>query len=409
MIKNEKGITLTILVVTIFLILIIATATLNMAIGQGGMLIQSKETQNLYENHVRTEDNEVNNLLTIIEKEDKLTSADKGKLVTGKNKIYEDENGKTAIIPVGFCVVTDSEADKNTVERGLVISDVAEDDLDNSKHGNQFVWIPVEDYSKFHLIAGYSNSSLQSTLSQSSSPSREAGATIEAGTPLVKNNTKGSRESIAMYYSVKINKGFYIGRFEAGIAGITDNNSLSNKTVTDGTVKPLVRKGVGVWNTILWGGASSETSKSEQLPGDDTKPGAVVVARSLYPESDKTHNAISTLCYGVEWDATLNFIEPNYVKAEGNLTSFVANATDKGNYTKSIAVTGSSSVYQQKHIYDLAGNVSEWTMEAYDVNTRINRGGSYSYTGTSFPPSGRGGSIPESFGSEVRFSYSIVR
>lgn len=416
MIKNEKGITLIILALTIVLILILATATINMSIGQGGMLIQSKETQNLYENHVKTEDNEVNNLLTILEGENKLTPADKGKLITGKNKPYEDEDGKTAIIPAGFCVVTDSEADPNTVERGLVISDVAEDDLENSKHGNQFVWIPVEDYSKFHLIEGYYNGSLDTMLSQFPNPSRESGAEATAGTPLEKNSTAGSSESIAMYSSVQINKGFYIGRFEAGIAGTTDNNSLSTKPVADGTVKPLVQKGVGVWNSISWGGTSSDTSTSDPLleddttpgAGDDTAPGAVVVARSLYPESDKTHNVTSTLCYGVQWDAALNFIDPNYEKAEGNLTSFVANSENKGNYEGSIAVTGSKPSYQQKHIYDLAGNVYEWTMEAYGTFYRVSRGGVYDGTGSDFPASIRGGGNPDGASSGIRPSPSFI-
>lgn len=66
MIKNEKGITLMVLVITIILILILASATINMSVGQGSMLFKSKETQNLYENHVKTQDNEVNNLLTIM-------------------------------------------------------------------------------------------------------------------------------------------------------------------------------------------------------------------------------------------------------------------------------------------------------------------------------------------------------
>ena len=67
------------------------------------------------------------------------------------------EETLTAIIPVGFCVVKDIEGDANTIERGLVISDVADDDLANSKKGNQFVWIPVEGYTKFNLIEGYYN------------------------------------------------------------------------------------------------------------------------------------------------------------------------------------------------------------------------------------------------------------
>ena len=38
---------------------------------------------------------------------------------------------------------------------GLVISDAPGDDLDNTKQGNQFVWIPVDDYSKFQRQLDY--------------------------------------------------------------------------------------------------------------------------------------------------------------------------------------------------------------------------------------------------------------
>ena len=57
-----------------------------------------------------------------------------------------------AVIPLGFCVVKDSNddpTDVNNIDRGLVISDKANDDLDNKLGAdtteNQFVWIPVED------------------------------------------------------------------------------------------------------------------------------------------------------------------------------------------------------------------------------------------------------------------------
>jgi len=46
-----------------------------------------------------------------------------------------------------------------------------------------------------------------------------------------------------------------------------------------------------------------------------------------------------------------------------------------------IAVTGSASEYVHKNIYDIAGNMYEWTMEAYSTNKRVARGGSYNMNG----------------------------
>ena len=83
------------------------------------------------------------------EEDEKLSQTTiKGEIVNVRTK-YKDENGEIAVIPEGYAVVTDA----NTISNGLVISDVKGDDLNNSKQGNQFVWIPVElptiDMSKF--------------------------------------------------------------------------------------------------------------------------------------------------------------------------------------------------------------------------------------------------------------------
>ena len=191
-----------------------------------------------------------------------------------------------------------------------------------------------------------------------------------------------------MYKSVKDNKGFYIARFEAGIAGTTSSTKTNdtNKQTQDGTVKPASQKGVGVWNWIPWGGTKTDTA-SDGLPGNDNSDGVVKVARSMY-KNDGIHKVTSTLCYGVQWDATLNFIDPNYIS--GSSTGYVKDSRGKGNHTGNIATAGSNASYQQKHIYDMAGNVSEWTMEACLTNYRVFRGGYYvGTTGSDRPASNR--------------------
>ena len=419
--KSNKGITLIALVVTIVVLLILAGISINLIFSEGGIIKKAqeaadaqKEAEESDKSAIESLGEQVNALLNggtsgggnsgnggnnppvQITKGEKVTTTDGSTHVT-----YTDSTG-TAEIPVGFCVVKDVErdgvTDENTVARGLVISDVANDDLNNSQKGNQFVWIPVDNTNnqtaKFHLIEGYSNKSPQSYLSAESNPSREAGATAAAGSPLANNNTAGKTESIAMYQSVKDNGGFYIARFEAGVAGTTASTTTNdtNKQTQTGTVKPVSQKGVGVWNYIPWGGTSSDTA-SDGLPGNDNSDGAVKVARSMYTKSS-TCGVTSTLCYGVQWDAALNFIDPAYEAGTATKTSFVVDSKDQGNYSGSIAATGSSLAYEQKHIYDLAGNVIEWTMEAYDTNFRVNRGGCYDSTGSFDPASGRSGSSP---------------
>lgn len=86
----------------------------------------------------------------------------------------------------------------------------------------------------------------------------------------------------------------------------------------------------------------------------------------MYTKSSKC-GVTSTLCYGVQWDAVMNYIDSNYSEGKCSADSFVADSTGTGGLE-------STGQYEQNHIYDLAGNVAEWTMEAYGED-RVARGG----------------------------------
>ena len=304
--------------------------------------------------------------------------AEKNDTVDGKTASYSNP-----IIPKGFKAIDVGEAKWGTetgYQYGLVIEDAQEG---SETIGSQFVWVPVQEYNNFKLIEGFENTNLQTYVSGGSS--KEAGSTSVAGSP-ISNNVAGTQESIKMYKSVKDNGGFYIARYEAGIAKVEgeakENYSLATKTLTDGTVKPLSKEGLGVWNSIGWGGTAAAKA-NDGLQGNDNADGAVKVARSMYNDSEK-YGATSTLCYGVQWDATMTFLDPNYSNGTYDASSYVKNSTGRGHYcydsswnkiTENAAVTttGSNSNYAVKNIFDLAGNVSEWTMEAYDTNNRVIR------------------------------------
>ena len=95
----------------------------------------------------------------------------------------------------------------------------------------------------------------------------------------------------------------------------------------------------------------------------------------------------STLCYRVQWDAVMNFIDSNYVneKARG----YVKDSNKQGNYTGTIAKTGDQESYSVNNIYDMAGNMYEWTMENCITDYRVVRGGSYFDSGDNSPASSR--------------------
>ena len=67
-------------------------------------------------------------------------------------------------------------------------------------------------------------------------------------------------------------------------------------------------------------------------------------------------------------------------------------------------LTGSVSTDVSKNIYDLAGNCSEWTMEADSTDTRVGRGGNY-YAAD--PVSYRAGGDPADLGDVASFRPTL--
>ena len=68
------------------------------------------------------------------------------------------------------------------------------------------------------------------------------------------------------------------------------------------------------------------------------------------------------------------WIDPAYKTGNCEEDSFVRDSTGRGYYEQSWpTVTGSSESYAVRNIYDLAGNVAEWTMEEYANDRRIIR------------------------------------
>ena len=55
-----------------------------------------------------------------------------------------------------------------------------------------------------------------------------------------------------------------------------------------------------------------------------------------------------------------------------------------------VTTTGASEAYAVNNVYDLAGNVYEWTMESRSTYTRVLRGCGFNGTGSLNPASVRG-------------------
>ena len=344
--RKERGITLIALVITIIVLLILAGVSIAMLTGQNGILTQAQNAKNRTEEAQAEEQNILTNYEDYINNAT-LDTATVGEIVTGGNKQYS-KNG-TAIIPEGFAIVPGLD----DVSQGLVISDVAND---TSNTGNQFVWVPVENFNEFKRE--HFGTEEQKWWTGTFVTDKISEKNLYEPTP---DNTTGCTSETAeevrkMYDSVGKNHGFYIGRYEAGTESQTERNEKS--TIEDDVVS---KKGKFLYNYIGW----NDDGTMETETG-----GAVEKARNFDTQSGHT-NVTSTLIYGVQWDAIMRWISK-----DNNLKGYLTDSSDIGNYSGTLNwTTGSNDNYQMKHIYDLAGNEYEWTMEVYEEHP----GGDYDY------------------------------
>ena len=183
-----------------------------------------------------------------------------------------------------------------------------------------------------------------------------------------------------MVESVKTNKGYYIGRYETGIEGGTPVMNASGRKQTGWTGgKAVIKAGAQPYNNISWG-----------ISVNDETVGAVEKAKG-FASQEGYEGVTSTLIYGIQWDATMQFFDEKYITGECDPDSYVRNSSGKGNYGGSIQNTG---IYAEKNIYDMGGNVYEWTMEVHDNASRANRSCRYDRSGADIPASFRGWYIP---------------
>ena len=153
--------------------------------------------------------------------------------------------------------------------------------------------------------------------------------------------------------SVNENGGFYIGRYEASYENGKPASKIS--TAVDVSYGHTVTENGMLWNNI---------SQTEALSK----------AKGLYTSGEFT----SSLLTGAAWDRTLGWLEET---GAVTLPEIVEDSKSWGNYyydnfpgTTGLINTGSKSQTEKNHIFDLAGNMLEWTTEKYS-ELRVFRGG----------------------------------
>ena len=175
-----------------------------------------------------------------------------------------------------------------------------------------------------------------------------------------------------MVEKVKTNGGFWVGRYETShmLKGTAENTSLN-----DFTNRVTIIKGTST-------GVSDEASISD---GTGLNWYRMYAQQKNYAslalgETTKTSNMI----WGSQWDQVMVWMRN--VENTNKSSLYVVNSLSMGNFRTSDdtdtnisgpTLTGNSENYKVKNIYDLAGNLYEWTQEALDGQNRVRRGGYY--------------------------------
>ena len=281
---------------------------------------------------------------------------------TGSSVIFVDG----VPIPDGFVYVG------GTKNSGLVISDNADDKekyegkttVGTDLKGNQFVWIPVEN------IADYKRTAYSTNVATGTTDSTTNSEQIKYNSTMNYYFTEAMPEDEKK--SVETNKGFYIGRYEAG-----DKESTEAKT--------LRASGASTSNTI--------TVKAGQAPYNYVSRDEAKSLAEGFCEKQGWTSVISKLTSSYAWDTAIAFIqktnsdygssseEGNYKNSESFSYTGIAdtevNKRTKENGDKILIPTGQTTAVN--NIYDMGGNVYEWTTESCS-NTSMpytNRGGCY--------------------------------
>ena len=290
-------------------------------------------------------------------------------------------------LPTGFTQVKGT-----TLKNGLTIQDST---------GNQYVWVEVPKAERVYKTAGleikdftdeeytaieadlhtYTNDYRDGT-SYKDEYYSDVGLTSDEYTNLKKTMLK----------SVYQNGGFYIGKYETGIE---NKPKTSGSADTAPTETPVIKRNAYPYNYVTCSQAQTLASNME------------------------SGNHTSSLMFGVQWDLVLKYLETKGTSqmdlktdstSWGNYTNNAWNITNsnskyaiydgklknfdwtsgaygiKDSDTMVLLSTGASDDFSKQGIYDLAGNVSEFTLEHANLISRALvegpcaiRGGIYNY------------------------------
>ena len=346
--KQEKGITLVALVITIIIIIILATVTINMAFGDNGLIKQAQLAKDLTVNSTVAEQEGMNKVmdeyanLLVEDSETPVEPTTPNTVAEAKEEgtkfadttPLKDDLGNTVYIPGGFHV--DKEDSGTKVEDGIVI----EDDTENH---NQFVWIPTGEYKTTDTEEPTKTNEL----------TRRQWATT-ANTVQDPTSIPGD-EVVAGYNGEQ----HYYG--EGDNRSCTISNGVNSIDEFLSSAKPLDEGGHGGFYIGRYEQGTGNVCKAGVEPYVNvTRDDAKTAAESMY-SGNTNIKATSQLISSYALDTVLNFICQN---SEYGYELVTTTSQDRANIgTSNKMLTGAYTADNYSNIHDLLGNCYEWTTE----------------------------------------------
>ena len=382
--ENNKGITLTALIITIIVMLILASVVIWQVVADDGLIRKvlsavdkrneaiEQESQDL-----ATLENKVDEYLgggAVVPQVDSSTG-----LATAKFTKEFTEDLKITI-PEGFGIaqLDNSEfkrvtgvlpadqwdaylTQENVDDNGVVVVDAA---------GNEFVWVPVEAGSIWWDNNGQKVGQLWATTYGESFGTKNTTYTAnsELREPDVVTNYDGNTTYLKTALGVSTDD-------ELKLALSLDD--LSNTTANANAFKAILQNEFNQMTTSVdnYGGfyvgryetGGFNTSQCIVKAGEGDNSINRVNWYTMYNKTKtlSSTSVASTLIWGCQYDAMCNWLT----------STSRTKQSDDTRTSSSTLNTGAIASDVDKNIYDLAGNVLEWTMGACVTNGRVYRGG----------------------------------
>ena len=329
-----------------------------------------------------------------------------GEEANGSSETVSSKKTTKPYLPTGFTQVSGT-----TLKNGLTIQDST---------GNQYVWIEVPMTEEVYPTAGLSITNftdeeytkIEDDLHTYTDVYRDGTSYKDeyySGVGLTSDEYTNLKKT--MLKSVYQNGGFYIGKYETGIE---DKAKISGSLSVAPTETPVIKQNAYPYNNITCSQAQTLASNME------------------------SGNYNTSLMFGVQWDLVLKYLETkgtaqadlktdstswgNYSNNLWNITNenlkyapngagwISATEKTKDSSTNILLSTGASDDFMKQGIYDLAGNVIEWTLEYATFSSKdpsTVRGGGYLTPGNYVSAISRNATNTTSYRYDIGFRVSL--